>query len=112
MKNLVAKRLEAVKNHYNQTGADLLWPACQYRAILAHYYRLIIPSDASILEVGCGSGELLAQLPNRDITGVDFSEKQITARSYTNIACTNIACPKGGGNKSLRYPCVIINGVR
>ncbi len=28
-------------------------------------------------------------------------------RSYTNIAC-----PRGGGNKSLRYPCVIINGVR
>ncbi len=79
MKNLIEKRLEAVKKHYNQTGTDLLWPARQYREILAHYYRLTIPSDASVLEMGCGSGELLARLPNKDITGVDISEQQISA---------------------------------
>ena len=32
-----------------------------------------------MLEVGCGSGELLALLPNRDVTGVDISAKQIEA---------------------------------
>ena len=39
----------------------------------------MIPADASILEVGCGSGELLALLPNRDVTGLDLSAKQIEA---------------------------------
>jgi SAM-dependent methyltransferase len=32
----------------------------------------LIPADASVLEVGCGQGELLASLPNRVRTGVDM----------------------------------------
>jgi len=79
MQNLLNKRLKAVQNYYDLADSDLLWPARHYRSFLAHYYRLIIPIDASILEVGCGSGELLAQLPHRDVTGVDISKKQIAA---------------------------------
>jgi SAM-dependent methyltransferase len=79
MKNLIDERLQMVKNHYDQAGSELLWPARQYRTILAHYYRLILPFDATVLEVGCGNGALLAQLPQMDITGVDLSEIQINA---------------------------------
>ena len=32
-----------------------------------------------MLEIGCGSGNLLELLPNRDITGIDLSERQIDA---------------------------------
>lgn len=53
------------------------WFGKQYRQQLGHYYRLLIPSDASIIEIGCGSGELLALLPNQDVAGVDLSEVQI-----------------------------------
>lgn len=77
MKTLIDDRLIQVRDHYNQADPDLLWPARQYRKLLAHYYGYMIPSNASILEVGCGGGDLLAQLPNRDVTGVDLSEKQI-----------------------------------
>ncbi|MBI5382526.1 MAG: glycosyltransferase [Opitutae bacterium] len=51
--------------------------ACSYRAELAHYYNLLIPAEARVLEVGCGGGELLARLRTRDVTGVDFSAAQI-----------------------------------
>jgi SAM-dependent methyltransferase len=44
---------------------------------LARYYRFLIPADASVLEVGCGAGDLLALLPNRDVAGVDLSERQV-----------------------------------
>ena len=51
--------------------------AQSYRRLLAHYYRLLIPSDASILEIGCGDGELLSLIPARRKTGVDLSARQI-----------------------------------
>jgi SAM-dependent methyltransferase len=53
------------------------WAGRQYRRFLARYYKKLIPADASVLEVGCGSGGLLAHLPNRDVTGVDLSSRQI-----------------------------------
>ncbi|HVW20857.1 MAG TPA: glycosyltransferase [Opitutaceae bacterium] len=50
-----------------------------YRGLLAHYYNLLIPENARVLEVGCGRGELLARLRARDVTGVDLSQVQTEA---------------------------------
>ncbi len=51
--------------------------ARSYRRLLARYYNLLIPADASVLEIGCGDGELLAQLKAARRTGVDLSAKQL-----------------------------------
>jgi SAM-dependent methyltransferase len=51
--------------------------ARHYRAQLARYYNLLIPTDASVLEIGCGSGELLARVNARRRVGVDLSPRQI-----------------------------------
>jgi len=72
-----ADHLAAVKSFYESARTDSNWPARQYRKLLAHYYRILIPPHASIVEIGCGSGELLALLPNQDVSGVDLSERQI-----------------------------------
>lgn len=48
-----------------------------YRRLLAHYYNRLIPEDASVLEIGCGSGELLRLLKARRRVGIDLSEKQV-----------------------------------
>ncbi len=50
-----------------------------YRGWLAHYYNLLIPAGASVLEIGCGSGELLARLAAGRKVGVDLSPVQIAA---------------------------------
>ena len=73
--------------------AALNYPARSYRSILAHYYKHIIPMEASVLEIGCGSGELLKQLPNRDVCGVDISLREIE-HARTNVPWgTFICCP-------------------
>lgn len=53
--------------------------ARHYRAQLAHYYNQLIPAGASVLEVGCGSGELLGRLQAQRLVGVDISPHQIEA---------------------------------
>jgi SAM-dependent methyltransferase len=72
--NLLAQEhLARVRGFYDQVKVGLKPGARHYRAMLAQYYRHIVPADASVLEIGCGQGDLLRLLPNRDVTGVDVS---------------------------------------
>ncbi len=69
-------RLDAIRDFYD-TDAGVKPAAAAYRRLLSHYYRLLIPESASVLEIGCGGGDLLALLPNRDVTGIDMAPAQI-----------------------------------
>jgi 2-polyprenyl-3-methyl-5-hydroxy-6-metoxy-1,4-benzoquinol methylase len=44
---------------------------------LAQALGRMIPNDASVLEVGCGAGDLLASLPNRVRVGVDMRPEAV-----------------------------------
>jgi SAM-dependent methyltransferase len=70
------RHLAKVKAHY-ETGVTLTKAALSYREMLAHYYNLLITESASVLEVGCGAGDLLARLKASNRTGIDLSEDQI-----------------------------------
>jgi len=71
--------LDRIRDFYETAPTESTRFGRFYRSLLGRYYRHLIPPQANILEIGCGSGELLALLPNRDVTGVDLSAKQIAA---------------------------------
>ena len=73
------QHLDGVRDFYDAAPTELRWGARGYRALLAHYYNLLIPADASVLEIGCGSGELLSRLKAARKTGIDLSATQIGA---------------------------------
>ena len=80
-----------------------------YRALLARYYNLLIPAGASVLEIGCGSGELLARLSARRKVGVDLSARQIgLARARVPDAELHV---QAGEKLQLdeRFDCIIIS---
>jgi SAM-dependent methyltransferase len=68
--------LQTMQQFYDQPH-KMTWAARQYRKILARYYQRMIPVHSSVLEVGCGDGELLSYLTGREVTGVDLSSNQI-----------------------------------
>ncbi len=74
-----AEHLDRVRAWYNEKPDRLNWASVGYRAVLARYYNLLIPASASVLEVGCGSGELLKRLSAGRKVGIDLSERQIEA---------------------------------
>ncbi|MDB6116024.1 MAG: arnC 3 [Lacunisphaera sp.] len=76
---ITRQHLEKIRAFYEAAPTGLNWAARSYRRLLAHYYNLLIPADATVLEIGCGSGELLFHLKAKRVTGVDLSEKQIAA---------------------------------
>jgi glycosyltransferase involved in cell wall biosynthesis/SAM-dependent methyltransferase len=76
---LAREHLERVRAFYDAAPTEPQASGRAYRALLAHYYNLLIPPGASVLEIGCGSGELLARLRSPRKTGVDLSPRQIEA---------------------------------
>lgn len=74
---LTQKHLDRVRDFFEAAPKEKLWSSRGYHQLLARYYGQMIPADASVLEIGCGTGDLLAQLPNRAVTGIDLSPQQI-----------------------------------
>jgi SAM-dependent methyltransferase len=68
--------LEKIRAHYEK-GLELTKAALSFRDTLAAYYNLLIPESASVLEVGCGAGDLLSRLKVRERTGIDLAARQI-----------------------------------
>jgi SAM-dependent methyltransferase len=75
--------LNRIAAFYDQAD-PLNWASKGYRKMLAHYYNLLIPADASVLEIGCGAGDLMGLLKVRRRAGVDLSQKQI-ARARSRV---------------------------
>jgi SAM-dependent methyltransferase len=66
---------------WNRVGHDYTrWSktGVAYHRRLQQVYRVIIPEGQSVLEIGCGRGDLLAALHPRRGVGVDFSSEMIT----------------------------------
>ena len=95
---IIDAHLERVRSFYEQPRPDGVTRAARgYRRMLAHYYALMFPPDASVLEVGCGGGDLLALLPNRDMTGVDLSAGADRSRRAAGCRTANFMCRRANG---------------
>lgn len=58
-----------------------------YHKLLETYFSFIIPENATVLEIGCGTGDLLASLKPKHGVGVDFSVNmiQIAKENYPEL---------------------------
>jgi SAM-dependent methyltransferase len=74
---LSEEHLASVRNHFDERPPATTPASRSYRRMLAHYYNVLIPVGASLLEVGCGDGELLSRLRAGRKTGVDLSDNQL-----------------------------------
>jgi len=81
---LSEEHLDSVRAHFDARSTATTPASRSYRRLLAHYYNLLIPPDASVLEVGCGDGELLALICAGRKTGIDLSDTQL-ARARARI---------------------------
>ena len=76
---LTRQHLDKIRGFYDEAPATTSVEGRYYRSWLARYYNLYLPAGASVLEIGCGSGELLAQLRAGRKVGVDLSAVQLAA---------------------------------
>ncbi|MCF7689285.1 MAG: glycosyltransferase [Cephaloticoccus sp.] len=109
MSELTRDHLEKIRVFYEAAPTTLSRNVRSYRKWLAHYYNLIIPPGASILEIGCGSGELLGRLRAKRKVGVDLSAKQI-ASARARVPDAEFHVQAGETLKlSEQFDCIIIS---
>ncbi|HXA14694.1 MAG TPA: glycosyltransferase [Opitutaceae bacterium] len=77
--DITRHHLERVRSFYETAPTEPNRVSRGYHELLAHYYNLLIPTGASVLEIGCGSGGLLGGLHAARKVGVDLSEPRIKA---------------------------------
>ena len=58
-----------------------------YHKLLERYFSFYIPPDSKVLEIGCGTGELLNYIKPKEGLGIDFSENmiQIAKQKFPNL---------------------------
>lgn len=81
---------KSLKEYFNKTAETRI----KYRKRKSYYWNSIteycnffIDDTASVLEIGCGTGELIANINGREKVGVDFSEKMIeeAKKQFPNV---------------------------
>jgi ubiquinone/menaquinone biosynthesis C-methylase UbiE len=72
--------IDQLKSYYDRIASDRI----TYRKSRSYYWNYItrycnyfIHEDDTVLEIGCGTGELLAELNGKRKVGIDFSENMI-----------------------------------
>jgi len=109
LSHLSREHLDSVRDHYEREAGNTLPAALGYRRLLAHYYRLLIPSSAKVLEIGCGRGDLLKLLPNREVWGIDLSAAQI-ARAKEAVPGGHFSVQAGEELQlDEKFDCIIIS---
>lgn len=84
---LAQEKLSILRAFYNAperrpgSGSD------GYKRLLAQHYNRMIPPEASVLEVGCGRGDLLAMIRARRRVGVDLSARCVEKARRAHPEC-------------------------
>lgn len=88
------KRQQYWENVQNRWG-DKKTTGSFYQKKLQRYYRFFIPENQKVLELGCGTGDLLISLKPSYGVGIDFSRIAITkasekASEHTFFICESV----------------------
>ncbi|MDA0239175.1 MAG: class I SAM-dependent methyltransferase, partial [Proteobacteria bacterium] len=77
---LMTPRKDAIRAHFESLSDDRDRWISRNRAYYdddRRYTQFVVPAGARVLELGCGTGDLLAQLKPSHGVGVDFSARMV-----------------------------------
>jgi len=75
-------RKDRIREHFDRLVSQREGWRRRYRyyyGLVERYFQFLIPPDSSVLEVGCGTGELLAALRPKRGLGIDLSPAMVAA---------------------------------
>jgi len=73
-------KYKTLKDYFNkaaETRIEYRKKKSYYWESITNYCNFFVDETSSVLEIGCGTGELLGKIKGAQKTGIDFSEKMI-----------------------------------
>ena len=102
-----------LKEHYNRLPDTVMWWSAKnkfYHSEILKYYSFLIPPGSSILELGCGTGDLIGQLHPSLGVGVDVSERIIATAKERYPQVQFISSDVENFKSDQRFDYVVIAG--
>ena len=78
---------------------------------ITDYINFFIHNESSVLEIGCGTGELLGKINGREKTGIDFSEKMIENAQKQFPEIDFICCPAEEVQIDKKFDVIILSNL-
>lgn len=78
--DIYKEKKQKLKDYFNkiaETRINYRKSKSYYWDSITDYINFFVHDSSSVIEIGCGTGELLGKISGKEKTGVDFSEKMI-----------------------------------
>ncbi|WYL95615.1 MAG: glycosyltransferase [Gloeotrichia echinulata IR180] len=114
---------EKTKRNFDEIALDLDWWNLRnkyYYQDIQNLHKFLIPTESNVLEIGCGTGDLLASLNPKLGVGIDLSPQVITiaeekypSLSFYCLDAENINQEfiKNSSLSSVKFDFIILSGV-
>ncbi len=103
-----------LKEYFNKTAADRIryrHNKRYYWDSITNYINFFVHPESSVLEVGCGTGELLGKINGSMKTGIDFSEQMIVEAQKQFPHIEFVCCPGEDIQIEEKYDVVILSNL-
>jgi len=112
--NIYKEKKKRIKEYFNQTANSRI----KYRKSKRYYWDSIteycnffIHNESSVLEIGCGTGELLGKINGAHKTGIDISEKMIEEAGKQFPGIEFICSPAENIRLNKKYDVIILSNL-
>jgi ubiquinone/menaquinone biosynthesis C-methylase UbiE len=105
------KELKEYFNRVAETRIKYRKSKSYYWDSITHYVNFFVHNESSVLEVGCGTGELLGKINGREKTGIDFSEKMIEEARGQFSDIEFVCCPAEDIQLDKKFDVIILSNL-
>lgn len=112
--DIYKEKKQHLKEFFNKVAVDRI----RYRKSKSYYWDSItdycnffIQPDSSVLEIGCGTGELIAKINGKEKAGIDFSERMIEEAKKQFPTLDFICMPAEEINLDRKFDVIILSNL-
>ncbi len=112
--DIYKEKKQQLKEYFNRVAATRV----KYRKSKSYYWDSItryvdffVHDESSVLEIGCGTGELLGKISGQEKTGIDFSEKMIEEARGQFPDIEFVCCPAEDIQLDKKFDVIILSNL-